>query len=164
MQIRPTVRVLFFDPQGRLLLMCSQDPDVADQDGRVPDRHYWFAIGGGIEPGETPTDAALREIAEETGHTRFRLGPPVWYRESVLTVKGEKWLFAETFFVAWTEESDLSRENWTELERAVVKDLKWWEVDELMASDEIIFPLCIREHLPPILEGEYPAALLTIGL
>ncbi len=164
MQTRPTVRILFFDPRGRLLLMRAHDPDVGDESGRISDTSYWFTIGGGIEPGETPADAALREIAEETGHTRFRLGPPVWYRECVLTVKGEKRLFEETFFLAWTEESDLSSENWTALERAVIKDMKWWNMDELMTSGETIYPLCIRDHLPPILEGEYPAALLTIGL
>jgi 8-oxo-dGTP pyrophosphatase MutT (NUDIX family) len=163
MQTRPTVRVLLFDPAGRLLLMRAHDPDVADHEGRVSDASYWFTIGGGVEPGEALSEAARREIMEETGHTDFRLGPQVWYRECVLTIKGEKRLFEETYFLAWTEEQALSDADWTELERAVIKDMKWWETGALMASADIFYPLCLKEHLPPILAGEYPPRVVTIG-
>ena len=35
---------------------------------RVPERlGYWNLVAGGVEPGETPADAAHRELLEETG-------------------------------------------------------------------------------------------------
>lgn len=37
--------------------------------GKDPRRHVWSLPGGHIEPGETASDAALREIHEETGIT-----------------------------------------------------------------------------------------------
>ncbi len=43
-------------------------------------RSYYILPGGGIEPGETPAQAALREGYEETGLC-FRLGPLLWERE-----------------------------------------------------------------------------------
>ncbi|PZS08441.1 MAG: hypothetical protein DLM70_02650, partial [Chloroflexi bacterium] len=32
-----------------------------------PDDAYWVLPGGAVEPGETPEQAAMREVLEETG-------------------------------------------------------------------------------------------------
>lgn len=49
---------------------------VIIESGRILLAHWneagytgWTLPGGGLEPGEDPTDAARREILEETGHT-----------------------------------------------------------------------------------------------
>jgi len=52
--------VLAFNDQGQLLL---------EQEYRYPvDQVIWQTPGGLIDPGETPLQAAQRELAEETGH------------------------------------------------------------------------------------------------
>src|SRR5699024_11926419 len=57
---RRAARVVVFDAEGRVLLARGHDADQLD-------RTWWFTIGGGIEPGETPRAAAARALAEESG-------------------------------------------------------------------------------------------------
>ena len=56
------VGIILVDQRGRFLLNRRSD----DPDERL--RGRWVILAGGIEPGETPERAALREIREETGH------------------------------------------------------------------------------------------------
>src|SRR5262245_43158101 len=51
----PSVTIVIFDDQGRILLVQH-----------TPGGN-WYLPGGSIEPHETPADAAVREIWEETG-------------------------------------------------------------------------------------------------
>ncbi|MGH8321594.1 MAG: NUDIX domain-containing protein [Gammaproteobacteria bacterium] len=55
-QINRAAGILFVTPDSRILLMR-----------RVDEGHYWSVPGGNIEPDETPEQAALREVMEETG-------------------------------------------------------------------------------------------------
>lgn len=50
-----SVAIVVFDDQGRVLLARHNEGDV------------WVLPGGGIEPPESPADAAVREMWEETG-------------------------------------------------------------------------------------------------
>jgi 8-oxo-dGTP pyrophosphatase MutT (NUDIX family) len=51
----PAVSVLVWDDDGRLLLVRGADTGT------------WQMVGGAVEPGESPWDAARRETVEETG-------------------------------------------------------------------------------------------------
>ena len=51
----PAVSVHITDDSGRLLLVHQVD------------RAQWGTVGGAVEPGESPADAAVREASEETG-------------------------------------------------------------------------------------------------
>jgi len=52
-----SVQALVFDDQGRLLVTKRRDTPV------------WVLPGGGVDPGESPETAVLREVEEETGLT-----------------------------------------------------------------------------------------------
>jgi 8-oxo-dGTP pyrophosphatase MutT (NUDIX family) len=51
----PAVSVLIWDQEDRLLLVRGSDSGT------------WQMVGGAVEPGESPWDAARRETTEETG-------------------------------------------------------------------------------------------------
>jgi 8-oxo-dGTP diphosphatase len=74
--------VFLVDPAGRLL-MQHRDAHAAVSPGQ------WTMPGGRIEDGETPDEAARREVLEETGLTVERV-EPFWTgtRPSVKTTTG----------------------------------------------------------------------------
>ncbi len=51
----PAATALIHDGEGRLLLV------------RQSDSGQWAVVGGAIDPGESPSEAAVREAKEETG-------------------------------------------------------------------------------------------------
>lgn len=68
--VRQSVRILAVDGRGRLLMLR-----VEGREGR-----YFEAPGGGVEPGESVTEAAARELGEETGYVDVEIGDPVAWR------------------------------------------------------------------------------------
>ena len=78
---RHAVRVVLTDEGGRILLFHALTPD------QIPDG-WWELPGGGIDPGETYLEAAVREIREETGLILDpgAVGPPAWRRDDHLEV------------------------------------------------------------------------------
>ncbi|MFJ9735785.1 GNAT family N-acetyltransferase [Streptomyces sp. NPDC101169] len=63
---RQAARVAVVDPDGAVLLFRYDNVEVGV---------HWALPGGGLEPGETPREGALRELAEETGWTDLQPGP-----------------------------------------------------------------------------------------
>lgn len=55
------------NPRERAVCVCFDGPRVLLMRRLKEGRRYTVLPGGGIEPGETPAQAAVRELAEETG-------------------------------------------------------------------------------------------------
>ncbi|HWS33366.1 MAG TPA: NUDIX domain-containing protein [Actinoplanes sp.] len=90
---RPAVRVLCFDADGWILLLNWEDP--------VSLERLWEPPGGGIDPGETPWQAARRELAEETGLDPALVGERFTDVERDSVWKGTRFIGAEQFFAAF---------------------------------------------------------------
>ncbi len=157
MRERPTARVLLLDAEDRILLLKGRLP--ADPGGPS----FWFTVGGGVELGETLHEAALREITEETGFADAVLGPVVWRDEFVLPdATGAPWLLKQYYLVARTAGGEPSRAGWMPLEQAFTDDLRWWTLEELRLTSEMVYPEGLAELLPDVLAGRYATEPLVV--
>lgn len=118
----PSVTVLIWDDEGRLLLMREA------RTGR------WQTIGGMVDPDESPWDAARREAAEESGLTvvleriRAVLGGP-GYR--VHYPNGDLCSYVATVFDAVVEPGTTSGA----VDETEVTELAWFDPAEIAALD-----------------------------
>jgi 8-oxo-dGTP pyrophosphatase MutT (NUDIX family) len=152
---RPAARVLLLDQSDRLLLVRFVSPDTG-----VP---FWAPVGGGLEPGETYEQAAVREVAEETGLAGLELGPHVYDREVAFTWRAQRWESIEQWFVARVDAFEPSREGWTPQEHQDITVMRWWTAAELAAADEALVPLDLAARLVRLLADGPPSTPQQLG-
>jgi ADP-ribose pyrophosphatase YjhB (NUDIX family) len=140
---RPTARVLVLDPAGRVLLFRFHF-----RQGPLAGLIFWATPGGALERGESFADGARRELAEETGLLVEDLGPEVARHEYVMQVPdGAAVEVDERYFRLRVEALDVADAGWTELEREVMTEHRWWSAEEIAAAAETIYPVDLAEML-----------------
>ncbi|MFJ7202652.1 NUDIX hydrolase [Streptomyces sp. NPDC098789] len=155
-EVRKVSRVILLDPADRILLLHGFEP----QD---PAEHWWFTPGGGLEGAESREQAALRELAEETGITEVELGPVLWQRYCAFPFDGRRWEQDEWYFLARTDRTEVATDGFTELERRSVTGARWWTSEELIAARETVYPTRLGELLRTLLAEGPPRAPVILA-
>lgn len=141
-------RVLVRDPAGAVLLCHG----TAGSDGG-----WWFTPGGGVDGDETPRDAAVRELAEETGIEVALDQPPALHRRARFTFLGRPTEQVESFWhVVLDHRPTVAPVHLEDYEAEVLDDWRWWRPADLEAADPL-FPGCLPALLATIDDAGVPA-------
>lgn len=149
---RDVVRLVVRDGEDAILLFHTRELSA-------PELGMWWELpGGGIDPGETYVEAAVRELREETGIavTPEQIGPPTWRRIGAFRHRGVRHLQHEVVVqvrlagagppVDETGRMDYEREDYV--------GYRWWPTSDVVVSDEPFYPRSLPRLLARFLDGE----------
>ena len=145
---RSAVRLVVLDAQDTVLLFHTHDRDHPDLGS------WWELPGGGIDPGETYLDAAIRELREETGILAdpAQVGPPTWRRRASFRHRQRRHLQDEVIVTLRlpTAGPDVDETRRLDYEREDYFAFRWWPTPEILISRERFYPGQL-----PVLLGAY---------
>jgi ADP-ribose pyrophosphatase YjhB (NUDIX family) len=133
--------VLVIDETRSILLFRGGDP------ARPEAGTWWFTPGGGLEATESYREAAARELREETGLESVTLTGPVFSDDVEFEFDGGLFGQHQEFFVAHVERFALVTDGWTEQERRIMVESRWWTPAQLADTTDLVYPASIEQLL-----------------
>jgi len=130
---RHSARVAVLDTAGSVFLFRYDDSETGGT--------FWALPGGGLEGDETPREAALRELKEETGWTDLEPGPLLSTREVDLTFAGTPTHQHERIYVTHGPHREPTGAHLTAAHtQEGIRAWRWWTREELRTTTETVWP------------------------
>ncbi|WSR62677.1 NUDIX domain-containing protein [Streptomyces sp. NBC_01198] len=151
---RQAARVAVLDPSGSVYMFRYDNEEAGI---------HWSMPGGGMDPGETPEQAALRELREETGWADLDLGPLLWLWEHDFTRVGVRVRQHEHIYLAHGPRRDLLGDLGDAHAADRIQHGRWWSPDELAAATEAMWPPQLSSLLATLRTEGPPATPIDLG-
>jgi double-stranded uracil-DNA glycosylase len=150
---RRAVRALVLDRDDRTLLV-----EFRDRAGQV----WWATPGGGVHEGEDAEQTLRRELAEEAGLVDFEVGPEIWHREHTFAWAGRILHQQERIHLVRVEVHEPAPR--VDLAAEGVANLRWWTLDEVDRTSEVLVPARLNEVMRDVLRDGPPREPLDVGV
>jgi 8-oxo-dGTP pyrophosphatase MutT (NUDIX family) len=126
---------------------------------------WWLTPGGGIEEGESLAVAVAREVREETGLDLppDQFGTCVATRVAEFDFDGQAFHQREWFFAVQVSRFTPAADGWDAVERRALLDHRWWTLDELDATEELVYPRELAAVVRAVIDGPPAAPLELVG-
>jgi 8-oxo-dGTP pyrophosphatase MutT (NUDIX family) len=147
---RRCARVVVTDAADRVLLLQGRDP-------ARPEHVFWHAPGGGLHDGETPEQAARRELSEEVGLDAEQVGPVIWHRRLQFSFDRIPYDQDEVYFHVRVERHVVDPSGREANELRYLGEGVWWSVADLRATAELVAPPDLADRLEELLRDGPPA-------
>ncbi len=132
--LRRSSRIILMDSEGAALLFFTAAPDSSRW-------ARWITPGGGVDPGESHEQAAIRELFEETGLVVDDVGQPVWSLDfDVAWDDADHDRGHAEYYVVRCERFEPVSTNWTDDEHIDVTAHGWFTAAELLATGQPFEP------------------------
>lgn len=131
---RHAARILLVDEAGKVLLFRAGDPAQPEAGS------WWFTPGGGVRDEESAATAARRELREETGLQVEQMGEVVLRRHFDHQFAGVQISQDEDYFLVRCASFTLDESEWTEEERQLLEEHRWWTRSELHQTRDTVYP------------------------